>query len=351
MIAGEESGFTLAVGTSPNFMMTKLLSRLALSAILALVCVSAHALTVVRSMAEANLGEGHYFAFFERQEVGWKLIDISTSRPFVSNVDRQEVLVFTNTLSRVQPDFHGLARGEVKDGHIICEKGLLAKHKGYHPCSSSLTSVSVGRTVAGATLGALISVVTATVLYDVTVDREKVLALIQETGTLERLREKIASVELEQFLVSYRNSFSSAKTAAQFDGFASYFANKDPENLVPQAIERRDELRIKEAEELKRREVAEAMRRAERDRELEEQRQLEIEQRRQRTVQVDAFRRALKIETVTNCGPVLEIKGALLKIYFPVANYGTEHWLKKDELFPPKYGCRFVNGSYQPPPV
>ncbi|MDP1624553.1 MAG: hypothetical protein Q8L64_02170, partial [bacterium] len=84
----------------------------------------------------------------------------------------------------------------------------------------------------------------------------------------------------------------------------------------------------------------------------EEQRQYEEEQQRQqrqRMAQVEAFRRSIRIETETNCGPVLEIKGGLVKIYSPVANYGNEHWVRKELLFPPQYTCRFLNGSYQPP--
>jgi len=59
------------------------------------------------------------------------------------------------------------------------------------------------------------------------------------------------------------------------------------------------------------------------------------------------FRSSIKLETETNCGPVLEMKGGLAKVYAPVANYGNEHWIKKDQLFPAGQACRFVNGRYQ----
>jgi hypothetical protein len=62
-----------------------------------------------------------------------------------------------------------------------------------------------------------------------------------------------------------------------------------------------------------------------------------------------AFRSRLKAEDETNCGPAIEIKGSLIKVYRPVAEFGTEHWLQKARLFPPGYGCSFMNGEYQPP--
>lgn len=62
-----------------------------------------------------------------------------------------------------------------------------------------------------------------------------------------------------------------------------------------------------------------------------------------------AFRGNIKPEIDTNCGPVLEAKGSLVKVYFPVRDYGNEHWIKRDQLFPPDYGCKFVNGKYEPP--
>lgn len=69
----------------------------------------------------------------------------------------------------------------------------------------------------------------------------------------------------------------------------------------------------------------------------------------QRARDVETFRRKLAVETETNCGPVLELKGSLVKTYFPVREYGNEHWLRRAELFPPGYDCSFVNGNYRPP--
>jgi len=61
------------------------------------------------------------------------------------------------------------------------------------------------------------------------------------------------------------------------------------------------------------------------------------------------FRSSLKVGSETNWGPVLEIKASLVKVYFPVRDYGNEHWIRKDVAFPPGYECRFLNGQYVPP--
>lgn len=62
-----------------------------------------------------------------------------------------------------------------------------------------------------------------------------------------------------------------------------------------------------------------------------------------------SFRAALAEGTETNCGPVLEVKESLVKVYAPVKDYGNEHWLRRETVFPPGYECTWNNGQYQPP--
>lgn len=64
---------------------------------------------------------------------------------------------------------------------------------------------------------------------------------------------------------------------------------------------------------------------------------------------VDSFRKTLKEGDDTNCGPVIEVKSKLVKVSNAVANYGNEHWLKRDQIFPLGYTCNWFNGEYQPP--
>lgn len=74
---------------------------------------------------------------------------------------------------------------------------------------------------------------------------------------------------------------------------------------------------------------------------------LVIEQERIRN-KIVVFRKSLKEGDDTNCGPIIEVKGKLIKVAFAVANYGNEHWIKRDQILSPDYVCRFVNGQYQP---
>ena len=61
------------------------------------------------------------------------------------------------------------------------------------------------------------------------------------------------------------------------------------------------------------------------------------------------FRTTMKVGVETNCGPIVDIKSDMIKVYFPVKNYGTEQWIRRDEIFPPSVPCRFVDGKYQFP--
>jgi hypothetical protein len=62
-----------------------------------------------------------------------------------------------------------------------------------------------------------------------------------------------------------------------------------------------------------------------------------------------AWRKELKVGTATNCGPVIEAKGPLMKVYSPVKDYGNEHWIQRADLYMPGERCSFFNGAYQPP--
>lgn len=95
-----------------------------------------------------------------------------------------------------------------------------------------------------------------------------------------------------------------------------------------------------------------AREKAERAAEADRQRQAKLEEtERQRRLaaeakQVNAFRATLKVESETNCGPVIAIRGNLIQVTTPVQGYGNEHWIRRNELFPRGYGCWFLNGKY-----
>jgi len=100
---------------------------------------------------------------------------------------------------------------------------------------------------------------------------------------------------------------------------------------------RQKDLEQKQALEMKRQRIAEE----------EEYRQNLLAQERERK-KIIAFRKSLREGDDTNCGPVIEVKGKLVKVAFALANFGNEHWIKRDQILSPGYDCRFVNGQYQP---
>lgn len=71
-----------------------------------------------------------------------------------------------------------------------------------------------------------------------------------------------------------------------------------------------------------------------------------------RLKEITSFRNSkLSEETMTSCGPILEVKKTMVKVYFPVKDYGNEHWISKNEIFPDGYGCIFRNGQYAGPSI
>jgi len=73
----------------------------------------------------------------------------------------------------------------------------------------------------------------------------------------------------------------------------------------------------------------------------------EAKQRKEQQELITNWRKRLTEGEETNCGPVVEVKGKLVKVAFAVANYGNEHWIRRDQILPTSYDCRFINGQYQ----
>lgn len=146
-----------------------------------------------------------------------------------------------------------------------------------------------------------------------------------------------------------------APTITSLDEFKKYVDDNNiisfcqsfstPEKNMKAIVEYEEKTHIKATEE------AEDTAKQEMLRAKEEARQEKIAaaERAKKIKQLYAFRKSLTEGDETNCGPVIESKGKLVKIAFAVANYGNEHWVRRDEIFPPDYGCRFVNGQYQMP--
>ena len=210
----------------------------------------------VTSSQKDVYASGGYFAFFEKSGSGWVLVDISGKRKPITDFSKQEVLFFSKDLKFVQPDYRDYLADE-KGGSMQCWTGALRssadnRTRDYNPCDSTLTSVSnlnVGSNIFNAVFTLGLSVAAGTSTRSVSVDKDKLLALIQQTDALNLVREKVQGIEKNNFVASYRAAFSSATTPSQFESFAKKYEGNDPERLVPLAINRRDQLIQKEEEE------------------------------------------------------------------------------------------------------
>lgn len=295
---------------------------------------------------------GAYFALFERQGNGsMRLATVSTSRPEVADVDRQEVLAFSADLTEVAPDYRTFIVDK-ESGTFECWTGLLRTRKDnattdYNPCESALTKtvdVNAAFNVLATAVTAGAWALTGTSSRNVAVDPDRVLALVRETGVMQQLLAKRQASHQRW----YQAAFSQARTAADYDAFIRQYANDDPDGLVPLARAMREQAAQREAVERQRKEIADAAARAQRAEEQAQQRRAVEERERLEQARVAGFRQSIRVGSETNCGPVLETRGDLVQVYFPVQGYGNEHWIRRGDAYPAGYGCRFYNGQYQP---
>lgn len=267
-------------------------------------------------------------ALLEKNDGIWRVNDVSQAQQKRIS-DTQEILCVnlqTKGAPAISIGFEELGT-ITKAGYFECT--LLLKKSGYTPCNSSLTKTSafgtVGKNVAAAVLTLGLAAGTNKVF-----DSDEIKKAIDESDLITKIQEE-----------EYRFLFSSARSVADFQAFIQRYADNDPDNLVSRASAEIERIRpIEEAKQAEDARIAEEKKKEWQRQEKEWQRERIAMQESERKI-IDDFRAELKIETETNCGPVLEIKGRLVKVYFPLSTYGNEHWIRKEELFPPSYECKF----------
>jgi TPR repeat protein len=115
-------------------------------------------------------------------------------------------------------------------------------------------------------------------------------------------------------------------------------------NLAPE-VEKEKNRKAREEEE-----KAIVAKREEEEKAIVEKREIEEKDRIAKAIShLPQFRKSLKEGDETNCGPVIEVKNKLIKVAHPVADYGNEHWIRREQIFTPEFGCSFYNGQYAPP--
>lgn len=286
-------------------------------------------------MTTARQSSSDYVFLIRRSDSGWTVFpdgnisDKSTERVGVDLRDQQVVLLLDHM---------------EKSDNIICDGDSSSSRgkTGYNLCGSAFSMTDVGTTAYATTatlgFGLVVGALTGSFSRFVQFDHDSFARAVSESGVIALAKKK----KVEDNLDNYRKAFANARSSKQLDNFITMYRDNDPDNLLPQARALRDEVAAKEMKERKDREAEELAR-------AEERRREEEGNRRRQAATAEAFRKAVKVESETNCGPVIEIKGSLVKVYFPVASYGNEHWIKKDQIFPPGFECRFLNGNYMPP--
>ena len=276
-----------------------------------------------------------YYALVEKQNDTWHLIAFQDEPIAGRQNEHQEVLYLNQDLNTLEPYFQEVAK-HVNQGTVGCS-ALDPKSTTYTACNSALMRVKVGATVArNAVVGVLTLGLGAG--SEKSVDQDLVLKIAKDTDLLAVATAKRPQFERAHYLARYHSAYQQAQSAADFAAFVRIYGNDDPDNLVPGA-------KLQGAAAQQQAEQEQTQRAQEQAR----QAKAEADARAARIANVNFFRRNLQIGTETNCGPVLEIKVDLIKVYQPIQNYGNEHWLRLSSLFPESYDCRFVNGGYLPP--
>lgn len=167
---------------------------------------------------------------------------------------------------------------------------------------------------------------------------------VDDAAKANQIREANEAAKYQSDKVTLLNAKSKAEIEAVIKSvevkMRSGIHKDDPEGLLPQAKQKLEpyllaERKQKELEASQQAKVDAALAKEAAARQAKEQQQLA------------SFRKSLAEGGETNCGPVIEAKGKLVKVAVAVSGYGSEHWIRRDEIFPSGYGCRFFNGQYQ----
>lgn len=285
-----------------------------------------------------------YYVLIDQSGGLWQIKKVSSTPNDIRRVNSsQEILYVNPAMNFIGPHFE-VASVNSSSGLFDCPT-LYQKtdDRKYSPCNSELTEsdtvIGIGKSLlALPTLGASLGSARG-------LDKDKIVDIVEQTRLFDAIKQDLLTkkqlarkeAELER-VRAYRRAFKTAKTSAQFTRFINNYSANDPEGLVQQAKYLREIALTQELEEKARQEAV---------RQASQQHEKERKARIERIA--TEFRTNLSVGTQTNCGPVLELRGNLVKVYVPVQGYGNEHWVRRDTVYQPTLGCRFRNGQYMPP--
>jgi hypothetical protein len=320
-----------------------------------------------------------YYLLLEKEGNSWKVDSIGLTPPSVTDSSKQEIIYSDNWYGEFDPYYSdyvqwyqntypmhqlpGDARYafKIRGYKYLCFSGAKKERPTYNPCDSSLTSQKHKGLNAGFdVVSVILSLGRSTT---VSVDNEKLDYALKSSDAINMLKtyqqkateqsdfeHATSSIALKNFIAKYQNNdpdglvaqteeqlpdveaketaealalyrhtFDSASTASDFEAFISKYQGNDPDNLVPRVQNKLKSI------------IA----------------QKDVEQKQARK-ELTKWQNDLQVGDDTNCGEVLELRRGLVKVNFPVENYGNEHWIKKNLIRKPGTGCGFINGNYDP---
>lgn len=291
---------------------------------------------------------GFYFVLIENNDDVWKIIDIKETPIERRAKKNQEILKVDESYGEVNPYFANMA-AEHSSKIYTCNKIYDANI--YSPCTSALVKAKDK-----GMLGFLKNFYSSSPIVKYT-DRELIDKISRETNLFEMIERKkdiFAYIDCER-------SFRRASTIEEFNVVIEKCSSlKDATRILTLAIQNRDamverkriedeERRIQEEQSAKERELKNSIKLNQLEKETNMLEQMERRAMHNFTKNIENFRQSLKIGVETNCGKIIEMKNSAVKIQFPVKNYGDEHWIDVNKIFPKGHGCRFVKGNYIAP--
>lgn len=348
-------------------------------------------------LAQRMVAEGGYFLVFDRTDGALTLKSIEKTRPkTIAEFQKQEIIFVNADLTIAAPDYRTFIAQPKQDG-FTCWTGALRSRShnqttDYNPCESALTQLSanVGSYVANAVFTLGLGAVTGTGTKTATLDFDKVSAALSDgvqrqlistaiqdscdpgavsmVARCRRLHESLSylverspgmfsqlqSAKLEQ----YRSLSNSAKSITDLTRYHAAYRGDDPEGLAAQAGERAAALRKAASLERYRFEYQsagneQALRafiqtyaRYDPEGLVEEARSRLSALESKRSEQLISWRKTLKVGDDTHCGPIIEVRGPMIKIAVSAVlqGYAPEVWLKAEQVYPGEYGCSNTNG-------
>lgn len=287
---------------------------------------------------------GYYYALIEKNNTGWKIVDIKDTEIEKRTKTNQEILKVNEANNEVSPNF--VMNSSNSSNVYICRDSNNTNQ--YTPCTSNLTSAVAPENIVG-----LIKNLDAKSPKQKYVDKELIDEALRQTNLFKAIDNKKIVLERAQC----DRLFLAAKTAEELDAFIEKYSSYTyASTLIPIATKNRDNLKIQEQnkklEEERLAKVSEQkIQKSEKQLEKENLALTKIEQRaiENYTKNIENFRKGIKKGVETNCGLVVDIKESQAKIDFTHKDSINELWIDAKKLFPKGHGCRFVNGKYIAP--